>query len=72
MKTISIFLWLPLLLLTLSASAVGADDILVGPGDELKITVYGNPDLDTETKVSKSGNITFPLVGEVNKRPDAL
>jgi polysaccharide biosynthesis/export protein len=69
MKTIFIFLWLPLLLITLSASAVGAEganDILVGPGDDLKISVYGNPDLDTETKVSKSGNITFPLVGEVN------
>jgi polysaccharide biosynthesis/export protein len=69
MKTIFIFLWLPVFLLTLSASAVGtegANDILIGPGDDLKISVYGNPDLDTETKVSKSGNITFPLVGEVN------
>jgi polysaccharide biosynthesis/export protein len=68
MKAIFIFLWLPVLLLTLTVGAVSAenaDDILISPGDELKISVYNNPDLDTETKVSKSGFITFPLVGEV-------
>jgi polysaccharide biosynthesis/export protein len=69
MKTIFISSWLAVLLLFFSVSAVaveGANDILVSPGDDLKISVYGNPDLDTEVKVSKSGNITFPLVGEVN------
>lgn len=68
MKATFLFLWLPALLLTLMASVVSAEnanDILVSPGDELKISVYNNPDLDTETKVSKSGYITFPLVGEV-------
>lgn len=42
-----------------------ANDILIGPGDTLKISVYNNPDLALETRVSQSGNITFPLIGEV-------
>lgn len=39
---------------------------VIGPGDTLKIFVYGHPDLTTETKVSETGNITFPLLGEVS------
>lgn len=39
--------------------------VVLGPGDVLKIFVYGHPDLTTETKVNETGNITFPLLGEV-------
>jgi polysaccharide export outer membrane protein len=42
-----------------------ATDLPLGPGDVLRISVYGNPDLALETRVSESGSITFPLVGEV-------
>ncbi len=38
---------------------------VLGPGDALKIFVYGHSDMTTETKVSETGKITFPLVGEV-------
>ncbi|MBA3755121.1 MAG: polysaccharide export protein EpsE [Nitrosomonas sp.] len=38
---------------------------VLGPGDVLKIFVYGHPDLTTETKVNEMGNITFPLLGEI-------
>jgi polysaccharide export outer membrane protein len=38
----------------------------LAPGDVLKISVYGNPDLTTVTRVSPSGTITFPLVGQVD------
>lgn len=38
---------------------------VLGPGDVLKIFVYGHPDLTTETKVNETGNITFPLLGEI-------
>lgn len=55
-----------LLALMISAWSVGAEDALLGPSDVLKISVYGNPDLSLETKVSQTGSITFPLVGEVN------
>jgi polysaccharide export outer membrane protein len=37
----------------------------LGPGDIVRITVYGHQDLQTETEVSLAGNISFPLVGEV-------
>lgn len=38
----------------------------VGDGDLLKITVYNNPDLTSEVRVSGEGMITVPLVGEVS------
>jgi polysaccharide biosynthesis/export protein len=37
----------------------------LGPGDSIRITVFQNPDLTTETRVSEGGTVTFPLVGEV-------
>jgi polysaccharide export outer membrane protein len=46
------------------ASAEDAN-YLLGPGDVLKIDVYSNPDLALETRVTESGLINFPLVGEV-------
>ncbi|QJD98788.1 polysaccharide export protein EpsE [Massilia forsythiae] len=42
-----------------------AADVLLGPGDVVKASVYGSPDLATETRVSESGAMTFPLLGEV-------
>lgn len=38
---------------------------LLGPGDVLKITVYSNPDLSIETRVTEAGLISYPLVGEI-------
>ncbi|MFO1468539.1 MAG: polysaccharide biosynthesis/export family protein [Steroidobacteraceae bacterium] len=35
-------------------------------GDVLKITVFGNPDLTTETRIQPNGTITFPLIGTVS------
>lgn len=37
----------------------------IGDGDLLKITVYDNPDLTSEVRVSGEGMITVPLIGEV-------
>jgi polysaccharide export outer membrane protein len=39
--------------------------LLIGPGDELEITVYGAPDLSTHARVENDGNIFLPLVGLV-------
>lgn len=41
------------------------DDYVLGSGDLLKIAAFGYPDLTTEVRVSQSGNITFPLVGQL-------
>lgn len=50
----------------LAAPVSSADnDYLMGTGDVLRITVYGQPDLTTEARVGENGNITFPLIGEI-------
>ena len=41
-----------------------AEDIQLGAGDVLKISVYGNPDLTLETRISENGSITCPLIGD--------
>ncbi|HEX3099280.1 MAG TPA: polysaccharide export protein EpsE [Usitatibacter sp.] len=38
----------------------------LGPGDMVRITVFRNPDLTTEARVSENGTIAFPLIGEVH------
>jgi len=43
----------------------GANDYRLGAGDSIKVQVYQNPDLTTEARVSESGIISFPLVGNV-------
>ena len=37
----------------------------VGPGDMVKVTVFRNPDLTTDARVTDQGTIFFPLIGEV-------
>ncbi|WP_297813141.1 SLBB domain-containing protein [uncultured Methylophaga sp.] len=53
------------LLLSMSTWLSAADNPL-GAGDMLRITVYDNPDLTTETRVTSDDNINFPLIGVVN------
>jgi protein involved in polysaccharide export with SLBB domain len=55
---------LAVMLICLFPAAVMAQDFAISNGDLLKITVYGNDDLTTETLVSSEGTITFPLIGE--------
>jgi polysaccharide export outer membrane protein len=39
--------------------------LVIGPGDELEVTVYGAADLSGHARVSADGNITMPLIGYV-------
>ncbi|WP_246201129.1 polysaccharide biosynthesis/export family protein [Vibrio ziniensis] len=41
------------------------DDYLLGTGDRIEIIVYGEPDMSMKFKVSKSGVVNFPYIGEV-------
>jgi polysaccharide export outer membrane protein len=43
----------------ISALPVYARDYLIGSQDVVKITVFDNPDLTTEARVSGEGKITF-------------
>jgi len=60
-------IWLAMLAAVLLSSmgSTGANELLLGGGDVVRISVFGNPDLAVETRVSESGFITMPLVGQV-------
>src|ERR1700739_4114826 len=38
---------------------------LLGDGDSVRVTVFQNPDLTTEARISERGAISLPLIGEV-------
>jgi polysaccharide export outer membrane protein len=65
-------LWLLGLFLVALAGTSGAQDkgppadVTIGSGDLIRISVFQNPDLTLETRVSESGAITYPLLGSVN------
>ena len=42
-----------------------AQDVTLGAGDIVRISVYGQKDLDTVARISSDGSITFPLLGAV-------
>jgi polysaccharide export outer membrane protein len=42
-----------------------SQDYKVGPGDLLKVSVFGSPELSTDARVAESGTITCPLIGSV-------
>lgn len=48
------------------AHAADEREYVLGEGDIVRITVFQNPDLTTETRVSESGTLTFPLIGSVS------
>ena len=46
-------------------SVSGRTEPVLGVGDTVKISVYQNPDLSLEARVSELGQINFPLIGAV-------
>lgn len=49
-----------------AASGPSANDLYrIGPGDVVRITVYQSPDLSLEARVSETGAISYPLLGQV-------
>jgi polysaccharide export outer membrane protein len=60
------FVFLALLGVVCGVKPVHAlDEYLLNPGDIVKITVFKNPDLSTDARVSETGSIGFPLIGSV-------
>lgn len=54
-----------LLLALLSTSTMGAETAYrLGTGDEVRITIYGQPELTTDAQVSEQGTVTVALIGE--------
>jgi polysaccharide export outer membrane protein len=56
-----------ILLLGMDASPAIAQqqEYLLGPGDIIKITVFKNPEMTNDVRVSEVGTIGFPLIGSV-------
>jgi len=48
-----------------AATATAQPEYLLAPGDILKISVFKNPDLSLDVRVSESGSIGYPLIGSV-------
>ncbi len=48
-----------------AAVAPPSNEYRLAGGDVIKVMVFQNPDLTTETRVSENGTITFPLVGSI-------
>src|SRR4051812_11880008 len=51
-----------------SANTAAAGNIALeqlGMGDMVRVTVFRNPDLTTEARISERGTILFPMIGEV-------
>lgn len=51
----------------LGGNAVAQDkggDYKLGPGDNIRIIVFQNPDLTIETRVAESGSVSYPLIGQ--------
>jgi polysaccharide biosynthesis/export protein len=45
--------------------AFAVEEYLLSPGDIIRITVFKNPDLSIDARVSESGAIGYPLIGTV-------
>jgi polysaccharide export outer membrane protein len=66
-------MWKRILLLTLGMAAClgaasvsyGGEDYRLGAGDLLRISTFGYADLTADVRISESGNITFPLIGQL-------
>jgi len=56
---------LTIVLIGLMQATAQAEDYRLGAGDLLKIVVFDHEELSVDARVSQSGNITFPLVGQV-------
>ena len=50
------------------AKAVAGAGYLLGPDDEVKISIFGQPDLSSTTRIKEDGTVTLALIGPVQAR----
>lgn len=63
---LALFVLLGLSLGQAQAQAPFARDYALATGDLVRVTVFDQPDLTTETRVNENGAILFPLLGSIN------
>jgi len=54
-----------IILLTSIAAAQQVTDYVLGPGDQVAISVFGEPDLSVEFTLGDSGALNYPFLGEI-------
>jgi polysaccharide export outer membrane protein len=54
-----------LLVVGFGAQAGSQSEYVLGAGDQLRISVYQNPDLQLDARINESGTISYPLLGVV-------
>jgi len=54
-----------LAMIAFAPGCIGAPAADLGPGDAISVTVFRNPDLATEARISPEGTIVFPLIGSI-------
>lgn len=65
-KLLNVFALLGMLIFaSVAPAAQEKADYQLGAGDSIRITVFQNPDLTLETRVSEAGSISYPLIGTV-------
>jgi polysaccharide export outer membrane protein len=62
------FLFYLVLGITAPSADPGTSHYLIGPTDLLQIYVWKEPDLTRDISVMPDGNITFPLIGEIQAK----
>src|SRR5512144_52279 len=60
-RLMKVFLFLAAICLALPAWAQAEK---LGVGDAIRVTVFQQPDLTTEARISEKGSVSMPLVGE--------
>lgn len=48
---------------TVAAARPEASSLVIGPGDEVDVNIYGAPDLSGHARVGSDGTISLPLIG---------
>jgi polysaccharide biosynthesis/export protein len=48
-----------------ATTSPGATDYRLGAGDAVRISVYQNPDLTLEARISEAGLVSYPLLGNI-------
>jgi len=51
-----------------SVSSAPSSGYRLGPGDEIRLSVFNEPDLSAQQRLGANGEISVPLVGDMNAR----
>ena len=48
-----------------AAEALAPPNYRLAPGDSIRVSIFQNPDMTLETRISEDGTITYPLIGVI-------